>query len=140
MKKVLTLIFLFSLSALQAQTIFGKWKTINEETGKPNSIIEIYKAGDEINGRVVKILKESERGRLCNNCRGKLKDQPIEGLELMTGLKDKGDEFSGGIITDPQNGKEYRVKVWLDENNPDLLKVRGYIAFFFKTQTWERVH
>lgn len=139
MKKALTIVFLFVLGSLQAQTIFGKWKTRNDETGKANSIIEIYKEGDEINGKVVKILKESDRGRLCENCEGKLKDQPVEGLELMTGLKDKGGEFSGGIITDPETGKEYRVKVWLDEDNPNLLKVRGYIAFFYRTQTWERV-
>lgn len=139
MKKVVTIVFLFVLGSLQAQTIFGKWKTRNDETGKANSIIEIYKEGDEINGKVVKILKESDRGRLCENCEGKLKDQPVEGLELMTGLKDKGGEYSGGIITDPETGKEYRVKVWLDENNPNLLKVRGYIAFFYRTQTWERV-
>lgn len=138
-KITLTIVFLFVLGSLQAQTIFGKWKTRNEETGKANSIIEIYKKGDVINGKVVKILKESDRGRLCENCEGKLKDQPVEGLELMTGLKDKGGEFSGGIITDPETGKEYRVKVWLDENNPNLLKVRGYIAFFYRTQTWERV-
>lgn len=139
MKKALTILFLFVLGSLQAQTIFGKWKTRNDETGKANSIIEIYREGDEINGKVVKILKESDRGRICENCEGNLKDQPVEGLELMTGLKDKGGEYSGGIITDPETGKEYRVKVWLDENNPDLLKVRGYIAFFYRTQTWERV-
>ncbi|UJH91468.1 DUF2147 domain-containing protein [Antarcticibacterium sp. 1MA-6-2] len=139
MKRTLTILFLFVLGGLQAQTIFGKWKTRNDETGKPNSIIEIYKEGDEINGKVVKILKESDRDRICENCEGELKNKPVEGLELMTGLKQKDDEFSGGIITDPETGKEYRVKVWLDENNPNLLKVRGYIAFFYRTQTWERV-
>lgn len=137
-KNTLFIALLFLGTSLQAQTIFGKWKTINEDTGKPNSIIEIYEEDGEIFGKVVMILKEGDRDRLCNDCEGKLKNQPIEGLELMRGLKKNGDEYSGGVITDPQSGKEYKVKIWVDKNNPDRLKVRGYIAFFYKTETWHR--
>lgn len=44
-----------------------------------------------------------------------------------------GDQWSGGEIPDPNNGKIYRCKIWVGDGN---LKVRGYIAFFFRTQTW----
>lgn len=125
-------------TAFQAQTVFGKWNTINEESGKPNSIIEIYEDDGVVNGKVLRILKESDRDELCNNCAGDLKGQPIEGLELMRGLEKSGKEYSGGVITDPKTGKEYKVKIWVDEHNPDLLKVRGYIAFFYRTETWHR--
>lgn len=124
--------------SLKAQTALGKWQTINEDTGKANSLIEIYEEDGEIKGKVLKILKEENRDQICSNCEGHLKDQPIEGLELMTGFEKKGSEYSGGLITDPKSGKQYKAKMWVDQANPDRLKVRGYIAFFYKTQTWHR--
>ena len=123
---------------LQAQDVLGKWHTINEDTGKPNSLIEIYEEDGEVKGKVLRILKEEDRDNLCNNCAGSLKDQPIEGLELMTGFQKDGNEYTGGVITDPKSGKQYKAKLWVEEDNPQRLKVRGYIAFFYKTQTWQR--
>lgn len=140
MKYTMCLVLLMMGTSLYAQTVFGKWNTINEETGKPNSIIEIYEDDGVVNGKVVKILKEKDRDKLCYNCAGDLKDQPIEGLELMRGLEKSGNEYAGGLITDPKTGKEYKVKIWVDETNPDRLKVRGYIAFFYRTETWHRVN
>lgn len=137
---LLFVVVLVTGNSLYSQTIFGKWNTINEETGKPNSIIEIYEDDGVVNGKVVKILKEQDRNKLCNNCAGDLKDQPIEGLELMRGLEKNGNEYAGGLITDPKTGKEYKVKIWVDEDNPNRLKVRGYIAFFYRTETWHRVN
>lgn len=137
--KYMSLLILLTVGInLQAQSVIGKWNTINEDTGKPNSLIEIYEEDGEVKGKVIKILKEENRDQLCNNCSGNLKNQPIEGLELMTGFERKGSEYSGGVITDPKSGKQYKAKLWVDEDNPDRLKVRGYIAFFYKTQTWHR--
>lgn len=137
-KNICFLVLLFTIAGVNAQTVFGKWKTINEETGKANSIIEIYEEDGQVHGKVVRILKKEDRERKCSNCEGVLKDRPLEGLELMTGLEKKGKEYSGGVIVDPETGKEYKCKIWLDESNPDLLKVRGYIAFLYKTKTWHR--
>ena len=38
----------------------------------------------------------------------------------------------------PDDGKVYRSKIWLDEDNPDLLNVRGYVGIFYKTVQWQR--
>lgn len=130
---------LFTVAGMNGQSVFGKWETINEETGKANSIIEIYEDDGQVHGKVVRILKKEDRKRKCTNCEGHLKDKPLEGLELMTGLEKQGNEYTGGVIVDPETGKEYKVKIWVDESNPDLLKVRGYIAFFYKTKTWHRL-
>ena len=46
------------------------------------------------------------------------------------------DEWEDGSILDPDNGKTYDCKIWREG---DKLQVRGYIAFFFRTQTWHRV-
>ncbi|CAN5295203.1 DUF2147 domain-containing protein [soil metagenome] len=131
-------IFILAGTGLQAQGVTGNWHTINEETGQPNSLIEIYESEGEIRGKVIKILKEEDRDQRCSKCKGDLKDQPIEGLELMTGFERSGNEYTGGLITDPKSGKQYKAKMWIDQNNPDELKVRGYVAFFYKTQTWQR--
>jgi uncharacterized protein (DUF2147 family) len=47
-----------------------------------------------------------------------------------------GDEYAGGTIMDPDNGKTYKCKLWLKS---DVLTVRGYIGFFHRTQQWFRV-
>jgi uncharacterized protein (DUF2147 family) len=138
-KGLFILVFgLCTLFSMQAQSVTGLWETINEENGKPNSIIEIYEKDGELYGKVVRILKEENRDRKCTKCEGDLKDKPIEGLVIMRGLEKDGDVYSGGVVTDPKSGKEYRCKIWLDESNPDLLNIRGYISFFYKTQTWQR--
>lgn len=137
-KSLLHIIILVIGSApLFSQEVLGKWENRNAE-GKVNSIIKIYQKGDEIYGKVERIMKEEDRDRLCTKCEGELKNQPIEGMELMKGLRKEGDEYVGGTIVDPKTGKEYRCKVWLDRENPDVLKVRGYLAFFYKTKTWRR--
>jgi uncharacterized protein (DUF2147 family) len=43
-------------------------------------------------------------------------------------------EYVDGTILDPESGSEYQCKLWLSDEG--TLKVRGYIAFFYRTQTW----
>ena len=139
MKYLVYILFLvFTGSGLNAQTVLGEWETTNKE-GRVNSIIEIYKKNNEVFGKVVRITKKEDRDKVCTECDGKLKNQPIEGLELMKGMKKDGEnEYSGGTIVDPKTGKEYRCRIWLDEDDPNILKVRGYISFLYKTRTWKR--
>lgn len=137
-KIILITIFLISATALQAQSVLGKWYTTNSETGKRNSVIEIYEVNGELQGKVVRILKAEDRNKTCEKCTGKLKDKPIEGLILLRGMEKEGNEYSGGVITDPYSGKDYKCKLWVDEKDPNILKVRGYVGFLYQTRTWER--
>lgn len=139
MKKLLTClsIITFLSFSLSAQEVTGKWKNFNHE-GKVNSIITVFKKDGKVYGKVDRIMKEEDRDRVCTACDGELKNKPIEGMVIMQGLEKDGDEYSGGTIVDPKTGKEYRCKIWIDADNPDVLKVRGYLAFFYKTKTWER--
>ncbi|GAA0723051.1 DUF2147 domain-containing protein [Aquimarina litoralis] len=116
--------------------IIGKWKTIDDTTGEARSIVEIYKKGDKIYGKIDRILKESDRGQLCKECEGEDYNKPIEGMVIIKGLTKDGNEYEDGTILDPENGKVYRCKIWLEENDPNTLNVRGYIAFLFRTQQW----
>jgi uncharacterized protein (DUF2147 family) len=132
----LILFVCFSFSS-QAQSVLGRWQTVNA-AGLSSSIIEIYKVDNVLNGKVVKLLNKEDRDRVCTKCEGEMKNLPIQGLVVMTGLEKSGDEYQGGTVTDPKSGKVYRCKIWLDEDNPEILKVRGYISIFYSTQTWIR--
>lgn len=141
MKKVfLTLmVAVFALTGGMAQNVFGKWKTIDDETGEAKSIVEIYEQNGKVYGKVIDILTPGRENAVCDNCSGKNKGKPIKGLVILNGLSKNKDEYSGGTILDPQNGKEYKCYITLE--NADKLKVRGYIGFSMlgRSQYWHRV-
>jgi uncharacterized protein (DUF2147 family) len=83
----------------------------------------------------VKLLQDPP-DQLCDKCKGDKRDKPVLGMEIIAGLAKKGSAYSGGKILDPENGKTYDCKIWREG---DALKVRGYVAFFFRTQTWQLV-
>ena len=131
---VLLLICQFSFS----QTIFGRWITIDDETGNKKGIVEIFEENGKVYGKIIEILEPEHRKRKCNKCEGVNKDKPILGLTIIKGLTKKGDSYDGGEITDPKNGKTYRCKITLD--GKDKLIVRGYlgISLFGRSQVWIR--
>lgn len=142
MKKILLTISLVALTVMTAvaQDVTGKWKTIDDETGKAKSVVEIYKQNGKIYGKVVEIFDASKRDLNCVECSGTDKNKPIMGLVIIKGLEKDGDEYNGGTITDPNNGKIYKCYIELDGAN--TLNVRGYIGFALlgRTQTWTRVN
>jgi uncharacterized protein (DUF2147 family) len=130
---------LSSMFATYGQTIFGKWKTIDDETGEPRSIVEIYERNGKVYGKVVKLLLKptEDQDPVCVECD---EDDPrykkkVLGMEIMKDLKKDDDEYSDGEILDPNNGKVYRCKIWLEGKE---LKLRGYLGPFYRTQTWIR--
>jgi uncharacterized protein (DUF2147 family) len=139
MKKVFFTALLFVLSiTINAQTIFGKWNSKNEETGNIDSIIEVYEKDGKAFAKVIDIKGSERRKALCVQCEDKNKNKPILGLNILTGLEKDGEEWSGGSILDPRNGKVYNCYIKLVKSNK--LKIRGYIglALFGKTAYWER--
>ncbi|MGB5417749.1 DUF2147 domain-containing protein [Algibacter sp.] len=138
MKKTIWLVLLYFLSlSVQSQDIFGKWKTVDDETGAHKSIVEIYKKNGKIFGKVIEILKPFDEKTLCQNCEGEYKDKPILGFEIIKDLQKQGEYYKNGTIFDAENGKEYRCRLKLVEETGKL-QVRGYIAFLFLTQYWIR--
>ncbi len=131
---------LFFVQAYAQQgTIFGKWKTIDDETGEAKSTVEIYKKGDAVYGKVVAITDVTRQDEVCNKCEGNEKNTPVIGLDIIKNLKEDDGEYKGGTIFDPEKGKKYTAKIWLDEEDASILHVRGYIAFFYRTQDWIRI-
>ncbi len=122
-----------------SQTIFGKWKTFDEETGNEKSIVEIYKQNGKAYGKILQLLEKGKENNLCDNCSGAKKGQPIKGMEIINGLTKDDDEWNDAKILDPKTGKEYKCYIVLEEANK--LKVRGYLGFSLigRTQYWTRM-
>ena len=134
------LVVVLAFAKASSQEVIGTWKTIDDVTGIVKSHVEIYKRDGKIYGKVAQILdRNAPANPLCKNCDGAFKNAPILGLEIIQGLEKKGDVYKGGDILDPENGKTYTCKLWLNEEDTDQLMVRGYFAFFYRTQTWERL-
>ena len=116
----------------------GRWKTIDDETGQAKSIVEISRAADgTLQGTVVEIL-QSDKGPnpVCDKCSGERKDQPIQGMTILWGLTPKDDDWAGGTILDPANGRSYRAKMQM--HGEDQLGVSGCLVFICREQIWHR--
>ena len=136
MKKILLGLSLLVGVAISAQ-IEGKWKTIDDETGKAKSIVEIFKKNDgKYYGKIQQLMQKPTNDN-CVKCKDDRKNKPLIGLEIIRGLEKDGDEFTGGTITDPKNGKTYKCTITRDGNK---LNVRGYIGFSVigRTQVWQK--
>ena len=131
---------LISMSAF-GQSCLGKWITVDDETYKKKSVVNLYRKDGVMYGKVEKLYPEKGRedNPKCTKCSGSLKNKPIVGLLIVRGMKWDGSEWDGGTIVDPENGKKYTSKMWLDPNNSDRLMVRGYIGPFYRTQIWIRI-
>ncbi|HLS31549.1 MAG TPA: DUF2147 domain-containing protein [Flavobacteriaceae bacterium] len=139
-KTVFTGFFLLFGILIYGQTPLGVWKTIDDETKEEKSYVKIYETEDEtLEGQIVKILTPGREDAKCTKCSGDKKDKPIDGMIILWGLeKSDSDTWKGGTILDPNNGKEYKAKITLKDEN--TLEVRGYIgiSLFGRTQTWYR--
>ncbi len=142
-KSLSYILFTFLFSCLvglpvSAQSVTGVWKTIDDETGEPKSHVKIYVEDGTLFGKVVELLPAAI-GRICKNCPGDKKGEPIKGMQIMWGLQKYDDHWGGGEILDPKSGKVYNCKLWLE--SADKLVVRGYIGISFlgRSQTWLRV-
>jgi uncharacterized protein (DUF2147 family) len=138
MKCVWVILILLPLFTL-GQNITGKWKTIDESTGEEKSIVEIFEKDGEIHGKVIKILvkQEQEPDPVCDACPAEdpRYNKKIIGMEIIQGMKKSGDHYDDGTILDPEVGKIYRCRLWVEGND---LKVRGFWGPFYRTQTWKR--
>ena len=133
-------VFLASSAFAQDTGVVGKWKTIDDETGKPKSIVEIFQEGDEVKGRIAELINPEEPDPVCKECKGDQKDKPIRGLQIISGMKKSGDgEWSGGEILDPKKGKTYKCRLRVKDGGAKL-EVRGFVGFSLigRSQTWER--
>ncbi|WP_269532101.1 DUF2147 domain-containing protein [Chitinimonas sp. BJYL2] len=120
-----------------ADSPVGIWKNVSDKTGKVEALIEISDVKGELRGKLVKLMDPKET--VCKECPGDKKNAPLMGLEIIWGVKKDGDEWAGGKILDPNNGKIYSVKMALLEAGKKL-EVRGFLGFSLlgRSQVWHR--
>ena len=143
MNKALTAIAFvaFSSGAWAQMTPVGHWQTVDEKTKEVKSQIHIVDTDGVVSGKIEKLLrKEAKQDALCTECSDDRKDQPMLGLEIIRGARkaEGKDVWEDGKILDPENGKNYTLRMTPIEGGQKL-EVRGSFGPFGRTQTWTRV-
>jgi len=119
----------------------GRWRTIDDASGKPASIVVIREENGRITGTIEKVYDpyQKESNPNCTVCQGELKNKPIVGMKILWNLSKQGNGWTGGMIFDPDSGKTYNCTLTL-ENGGSKMKVRGFIgvSLFGRTQYWKR--
>jgi hypothetical protein len=132
---------LISTLAAAAENPVGLWRTIDDKSGKEKSLVRVTESNGQLQLTIEKIFREpgEEPNPLCDKCPGEKKNKPVIGMQIGNGLKKDGDVWSGGEILDPQNGKTYKCKVWMEDKGKKL-NVRGFIgvSVLGRTQVWLR--
>lgn len=130
-----------ALPVMAQMTPAGVWRTIDDKTGEVSSEVRIVEEGGVLSGTIEKLLrKDAKQDNVCDKCTDERKDKLVLGMKIIRGAKksDGKDIWEGGKILDPDNGKEYTLRLTPIEGGKRL-EVRGYIAFFYRNQTWIRV-
>ena len=128
-------------TALAQSTPIGLWRTIDDKSGEPRAEIRIIETAGVVNGRIERRLgKSAKPGEVCEPCRDERRNKPIEGLEIIRNAHraEGGEVWEGGKVLDPENGREYTLRLTPVEGGRQL-EVRGSIGPFGRTQTWVRV-
>jgi uncharacterized protein (DUF2147 family) len=125
--------------AMAQATPVGLWRSVDDKTGEAKAEIRITDSGGVLTGRIEKTLKKDAKPT-CEECKDERKGQAINGLEIIRGAKkaEAQEVWEHGKILDPENGKEYTLRLAPIEGGQKL-QVRGYIGPFYRTQTWVRV-
>ncbi len=130
---------LFYQGVSQAQGIFGRWVTIDDNTGKKRSIVEITERGGKAYGTIARLFRNpsEEADPICDECDAAddRHNKKVIGMEFIRDMVPDGDAWEDGTILDPENGKVYDCKLWVEDGK---LMVRGYVALFYRTQVWVR--
>ncbi|MBX9631483.1 MAG: DUF2147 domain-containing protein [Burkholderiales bacterium] len=138
----LTLLFALTAAAADPASPAGLWKTVDDKTKLPRSLVRISEVNGVYEGRIEQLLNrqpDDDPQGICRACPGDRKDKPLVGMTILSGLKKDGDIYTGGEILDPKNGKSYRCKMEVIEGGKKL-NVRGFIgvSLIGRTQTWLR--
>ncbi len=134
------LLLLSGASAFAQMSPVGLWRNIDDKTGEAKAEIRIVDNGGILGGKIERRLaKDAKSDAKCDECKDDRKDKPIDGLEIIRGAKkaEGKDVWEGGKILDPENGRDYTLRMTPVEGGKKL-EVRGSFGPFGRTQTWVR--
>ena len=126
----------FTASAQNATSPLGKWKTLDDKTGKAMTITEVYMTK---NGTMAaKIVENLGLPATCAECSGEYKGKPTVGIVTLWNLKEKNGVWGGGEGYKPSEDTKFKVKSIKLVDGGKKLEVTGCKAIFCRTATWVR--
>ena len=131
-----------AMTAASAQDLaspVGRWRTVDDKTGKPSGVVRIYEQNGALYGNIEKVFDPARAGLNCTACTDDRRDRPLIGLNIIRGLRRDGDVWDGGTLIDPETGSVYKSSARLDDGGRKLV-LRGYIGISLlgRSQTWQR--
>lgn len=140
-------LFLWSrlgICGLDSDPVLGWWMTKDEDTGDPTAIVELYLVGEELRGRIVRLFPEHTgiENPKCRRCKGELRNKEILGMTFITGLRRKGNKWSGGKVIDLRQVPWQGLRVSCEirrEGDTVILKAFFLFPVFKAEDTWEKV-
>ena len=137
----LAILFIASIANAQIDKIVGRWTTIDDKENIQVSIVNIYRSTDgKYYGQIEKILVKGEENKICTECEGTLHNKPVVGMVIVNNMEWRDGKLQGGTILDPNNGKTYYAKMWLDTQTGKLI-LRGSLdkrGILGRNQEWIR--
>lgn len=120
------------------QNAVGHWQVVNGD-GSPGGKVDTYIEAAKLFGRVTEVRPGRTPMDLCDKCSGQYRNQLILGMVIMRNFHAQGDDWIDGTAVDPENGKEYKAKIWAVDK--DTLRMRGFIGISLlgRTETWKRI-
>ncbi|MDR3772497.1 MAG: DUF2147 domain-containing protein [Terracidiphilus sp.] len=116
----------------------GHWQVVNSD-GSPGGKVDTYIENGKLFGRVTEVRPGRTPKDVCDKCSGEFKNQLILGMVNLRGFHAEGDDWVDGTVVDPENGKQYKGKIWAVDK--DTLRMRGFIGIplLGRTETWTRL-
>lgn len=128
--------FAFAASAQTATSPLGKWKTLDDKSGKAMTVTEVYMTK---NGTMAaKIVENLGLPATCAECSGEYKGKPTVGMVTLWNLKEKNGVWGGGDGYKPSEDTKFKAKSIKLIDGGKKLEVTGCKAIFCRTATWVR--
>ncbi len=129
----------FASPSVSPPSPVGRWKTVDDATGKVKSIVDIREQNGKLYGTIEKLFNPPVPHPTCYLCSGPMKDRPLVGLQVLWGFGQNGSQWSGGQVLDPETGKIYRASLTVEDGG-NKLRLRGYIGIplLGRTEHWLR--
>jgi uncharacterized protein (DUF2147 family) len=133
---------LAAVAHAQMSSPIGDWRTIDDHTGKPRSIVRVWEREGVLYGTIETIFPQPGQPAepVCDKCSGSFKNKPVKGMNILWDMKREGNKWGGGHVLDPDNGHIYKGTVEVVDGGRRL-RLHGYVGLSFigRTQYWERV-
>jgi hypothetical protein len=131
-------LFAATFAASAQNSPLGRWKTLDDKTGKPMTITEVYMAK---NGTLsAKIVENLGLPPTCANCSGEYKGKPMVGIVTLWNLKEKKGVWSDGNGYKPSEDTKFKARSIKLVDGGKKLEVTGCKAIFCRTATWVRAN